>query len=190
MKLKQLFTATAAAVLTTLSLNSYAMPVGDVTDGGIFGNSVDIGDAWSTNNGFGIDFWSIEVSENTQLLLEILGASYDFGISVYEGNADTDFLGSFDNDADYETDFGANYYTFVAGTSDLFGPFNSLDVMLESAGSYSIAVGGVNGVFGSEYQLSVEVDSPAAVSTPATGVLAATALGLLGLRRRRDNANK
>lgn len=183
-KLFMPFAALSCAATLAITTPAHALPVGDLTGGGTFSDAVEIGDAWGSENGFGIDFWTIDVNADTELKLSIGNAAFDFGISVFEGIADTDFLGSFNNNGDYNFFFGDA--TFVAGTPDLFGPFNMLELLLSTAGTYSVAVGGVAGFGGTAYDLDVEFIDQQPVSAPATWLMALT--GLVALARRQRKA--
>ncbi len=177
--MKKQLTNTLAVCLLAGSSLSQAAPVGDVSGGGLFNDQVEQGDAWAAGNGQGVDFWTLTVGSQNQVSIAVEG-DYDFGISVYEGIVDTDFMSSFDNDADYSYGMG-NTAVFVDGTAALYGPFNVLETTLNQNSTYTIAVGGVNGVLGSDYSMEVQ-----AVPVPAAVWLFGSALlGLAGIKRRR-----
>jgi hypothetical protein len=171
----------AAGLLLAGSSLAQAAVVGDVTGGGTFTGTVATGDGWSTNNGVGVDFWTITVGDNTDLSVDISGA-FSYGISIYEGAVQSDAMGSFDNNADYSYNFFADQATYVTGTPEFFGPFDSLYVTLADAGTYTIALGGVDGLFQSmDYSMDVS-----AVPLPAAFWLFGSALlGMFGYTRRR-----
>lgn len=173
--------AVIAGVLFTASTLTQAAIVGDVTGGGSFAGTVANGDGWGTNNGVGVDFWTITVADNTELNIDVTGA-FNYGISVYEGAVSSDATGNFDNDGNYSYNFFSETAVFVDGTPDLFGPYNSLYTLLADGGTYTIAIGGVDGLYQS-FNYNLEVS---AVPVPAAFWLFGSAFaGLMAMRRKR-----
>lgn len=164
----------------TVATSAQAIIVGNIAGSGTYNGTLSTGDGWGTNNGNGVDFWTISVADMTPLTIDVRG-NFDYGISIYQGVVDTDFLGSFDNNSDYNYNFG-DQAIFVAGTSDLFGPFNTLETTLALSGMYTVAIGGVDGLF-QPLDYSMEVS---AVPLPGSALLFGSALlGLFGANMRR-----
>lgn len=180
----------AAAHLALAATPGHAIPLGDLTSGGMLTVSdvLTDGEAWAVENGLGINFYTIDLGPSARLTIDLTSA-INLGISLFEGTIGTDFIGSFNNNGDYTyfdtTTFQDVTASYVAGTNPFGGPFNSFETTLADAGTYSLAIGGAGGLIFAPEPFAIAVK---AVNVPlaSTALLFTPALaGLFAVGRRK-----
>lgn len=178
----------AAILAMAASASTQAAFVADITDSGVYSDSVATADGWVTNSPVvdGVDFWRLIVTEASYLSVELF-SDLDFGISIYKGAVSDEIGFAFDNAASFTDPNTSAFGTFLAGTPS-YGEAGSLlsDIFLESAGEYTIAVGGDGFGFSGPYNYDMQVE---VAPVPLPGGFGLAALGasmLMMLRRRRS----
>ncbi len=174
---------TVGILLSTLGLSANAGVI-TIPGNGTYSDSVTGDSGWFTDGATGdIDYWIFDITEPKSLSVSIL-SDIVFGISVYQGQPDSDTSVLFDNDAD-SFDLFNGPLTYVGGTDSLVsgigGSLNQL--LLSTPGTYTIAVGGNNGLFSFDtYQYDMQV-----ALVPEPSILLVLVAGLIAtatLRKR------
>ncbi|MBT79614.1 MAG: hypothetical protein CL587_04400 [Alteromonadaceae bacterium] len=145
---------------------------------------------WLNGDTSAIDFYTFELSADTELSFSLDTLLTSMGMSLYSGELATDPGFLFDNAGDF-SDFWGSSLTYITGT-DAFVPAagtNDLDAGLLTSGWYTLAVGGNEGFSFGSFSYTLNADAvTTTVSEPSTFVVALMMLaGLCWTRRQGRN---
>ena len=148
-------------------------------------------DGWSTDFSAdnGVDFFTLDVTQTSNVFVNVTSSAIDFGISVYTGIVDDPLGFFFDNDGDINNLFSGEVNSFVGGNDPFFGPLNALSLPGLTAGTYTVAIGGADfDLFGAPFAYEASIET---VAVPEPSGVLLMLLGLLSLslmQRRRQRS--